>query len=221
MHKMSKKIHSHSSIQQGASSKSRYFRMMNLAMKRLLVAIVLFFVFTRSVSAFDSSRQGVVVGGGLGHAVNSHWGNSDTPFNENRRGVGFNFLAGYAWDNRNLVALEINATSYVSEVEWGEGRFTGFTNQNVLQGFVGVNWYHYYPAGRVGEFFTSAGLGMYSFNVQAVDANKPGVGALIGFGFAYKRHFQLGFYLAGGRTSSSKSGFSHSHISILASALAF
>ncbi len=185
------------------------------------IVVLLLFTFSRSVKAFDSSRKGLVVGGGLGHAVNSHWGNSDTPFDENRRGVGFNVLVGYAWENRNVFALEVNATGYVSEVEWGEGRFTGFTSQNVLQGFAGMNWYHYYVVPGPGELFTSVGLGMYSFDVQAVDANKPGIGALIGFGFAYKRHFQLGFYLGGGRTSSSKSRFSHSHINILVSALAF
>ncbi len=187
----------------------------------LPVALFLFFASTGNVAAFDSSRKGFVIGGGVGHAVNSHWGKSETPLDENKGGVGFNFLIGYAWDNRNMLVFETNATGYYSDVEWGSGRFTGLSDQSIIQGFAGVGWYHYYPVVGVGEFFTSAGLGLYSFNVQSVDANTPGIGALVGLGYAYRRHFQIGIYFGGGRTSDREVGFRHSHINILINAVAF
>jgi hypothetical protein len=187
----------------------------------LPVALFALLVSSSSVVAFDSSRKGFVIGAGFGHAVNSHWGNSDTPLDENKGGVGFSFLVGYAWDSKNMLVIETNATGYVSDVEWGEVRFSGFTEQNIIQGFAGVSWYHYYTVSGVSEFFTSSGVGIYSFNVQAVDANKPGFGALVGLGYAYRRHFQIGVYFGAGRTSSDKTGFRHSHINILASAVAF
>jgi len=189
--------------------------------KRLWVALILFFVCSTSAEAFNGSRKGLVAGGGIGHAVNSHWGKSETAVNENQGGVGLNFLVGYGLNTRNMLVFEMNITGYASEAEWGTGAFIGLSNQSIMQGFVGVNWYHYYPVTGLGEFFTSFGVGIYSFDVEGLDANTPGRGGLLGLGYVYRRHFQLGLYFGGGRSSAGSADFTHSHVNILVSAIAF
>ncbi len=189
--------------------------------KAVLLLSVGLFVFSGSTAqAFDGVRKGFVVGGGLGIAANSHWEVDKTSVSEDKAGLGLNLIIGYAWDESNMIVYEGNVSAFSSDIASTAGGFLGLGNQNITQGFNGATWYHYY--GTPGKsLFTAAGLGVYVFDVQDFDANDPGVGILLGFGYEFSRHWQTGIYVSGGQTTSGGADFKHSNINVVVNALAF
>jgi len=192
------------------------------SMKEQMFKVLLFLVaFVSSSFGFDGHRKGFVIGGGLGFAPASSWSGkvldaSSFPpqvvnADENKAGLGLNLIIGYAWDEQNMIVYEGNVTGWKSDL---------FTDQTISQGYNGASWYHYF--GRAGHSaFTTAGLGIYVFDVGDYDANNPGVGILLGAGYEFARHWQVGGYLGFGRTTDPGGDFDHGHFNILVGALAF
>lgn len=135
---------------------------------------------------------------------------------ENKVGVGVNLLIGYAWDEQNMIVYEGNITGYQSDV---------FVDNQVSQGFSGAAWYHYY--GSMGStFFSVLGIGVFTFDLDKFDANDQGIGGLIGGGYEFSNHWQVGAYLSSGRTSTALKDFgfddwSHVQVSALVNVVAF
>ena len=189
-------------------------------MKRILVLLLLFSsVFTTSTLAFDDQRKGFVLGAGFGLAPAVRW--STGGFNENGAGFGGNALIGYAWNDKNMIVLEGNGTVYNSDI----------FSANMFQEFLGPTWYHYFDT-QGKSFFSAVGIGGYyfglppfssyiriSFNGGDLPPTPPsharGFGYLIGGGYEFTRHYQIGIYLSGGRTSERGSKYGNMHVMVL------
>jgi hypothetical protein len=191
-------------------------------MKRILALLLLFLlIFTTSALAFDGQRKGFVLGGGLGFAPVNRW--STGGFNENGVGWGDNTLIGYAWNEKNMIVLEGNGTFYNSDI----------LDVNILQFFLGPTWYHYFGPQEGRTFFSVVGIGGYYFGLPPFSSyirislnggemppfppTARGVGYLIGGGYEFAKHYQIGAYLGGGRTSEHGTNYDNLHIVILLS----
>ncbi|MCJ7507423.1 MAG: hypothetical protein MUO85_01665 [candidate division Zixibacteria bacterium] len=186
-------------------------------MKRILILLLLFsLVFINSALAFDGERKGFVMGGGLGFAPASRW--STGGFNENSVGFGDDALIGYAWNEKNMIVLEGNGTFYNSDI----------LDVNILQFFLGPSWYHYFGPQEGRTFFSAVGIGGYYFGLPpfysyisfcincgemppAPPDHARGFGYLIGGSYEFARHFQIGAYLAGGKTSERGTSYDNMH----------
>ena len=138
---------------------------------------------------------------------------------ENKVGIGLNLLIGFAWVDQNMIVYEGNISAYQSDVFIGD--------QFLSQGFNGAAWYHYYgPMGST--FFSVLGIGLFVFDLDEFDANDPGVGGLIGGGYEFSNHWQVGAYISAGQTSDELKdifigidNWSHVQVSALVSVVAF
>ncbi len=186
---------------------------------RLVLAGLVAVVLTPTANSFDGIRRGVVVGAGLGVTANASWAadfETVPDVSGNSPGFGGAFLAGYAWDNQNMIVLEANGTNYSADIPTRE-------DISVVQGFVGPAWYHYFgPTGT--SVFTVVGVGAYIFQweheaVGFSDENDPGPGLLIGGGYEFTDQLQVGISIGAGRTKESEAGtrLDHTHINVLLS----
>jgi len=189
-------------------------------LKRIvLLAAVATVALMNSAMAFDGNRRGFVLGGGLGIAPLASW-NSNLPGNQEDQGAepGYNIIIGYAWNQGNMIVFERNAIPYF-ETEISGAEVT------VSQGFSGITWYHYF--GQPGRsFFTAAGGGAYFFWFEDDDSdfdgtNDVGGAFLVGGGYEFLKHWQVGTYVAAGSTTTSQYDFDHVHINLLVGAVAF
>lgn len=170
---------------------------------------------------FDGNRKGFVLGGGLGVVPVAHWkvdadffGINLPEIEEDRVGVGLHFVIGGAFDEHNMLVYEGNASGFKSEL----------LDEGVGQGFNGAAWYHYF--GDPGKTaFTTLGLGLYSFKVGDYDPTNAGGALLLGGGYEFSRHWQVGVYLTFGKTTDSvgplSADFEHANLSILFSGIAY
>lgn len=191
-------------------------------MKVKITIIMLIVLMASSAFAFDGQRKGFVLGGGLGMSPAFKWEADVLVFDplsgfyianidESNAGVGLNLVIGYAWDENNMVVYEGNVA----------GSNSDFFNQTITQGFNGATWYHYFGNEMSKQFFSTVGLGLYQFDGENFDYNDPGFGLLLGGGYEFSRHWQVGLYISSGKTSSGGTDFTHSHVNILVSGIAF
>jgi hypothetical protein len=186
-------------------------------MKRSAVfGAVLVLLVATGARAFDGQRKGFVLGGGVGFAPLASWQadipvfNATVPADEQKSGFGVQFIIGGAFDERNMLVYEGQVVGYNSDI----------AGWSVVQGFNGAAWYHYYGStGR--SFFTTVGLGLYYFKVEDFAGNDPGGALLLGIGFEFAKHWQLGLSLAVGRTTWGGVDIDHAHINLLISGIAF
>jgi len=192
-------------------------------MKRLTILVLaVLVVATGSTYAFDGNRKGFVLGGGLGVAAVCNWkvdvdlyGWDLGEVDESRTGVGVQFVIGGAFDERNVLVYEGNVAGFSSEL---------LADESVAQGFNGAAFYHYWgPKGK--SVFTAVGLGAYYFKVGDFDPTNPGGALLLGVGYEFSPHWQVGVYFTGGKSSEKYAGltgdFEHGNLSILFSGIAF
>ena len=134
-------------------------------------------------------------------------------------GFGMHIVAGYAWDEHNVIACEGNSTLFSSDYYNSTSLFSSSSFLSA-QGIEGASWYHYAgPTGR--SFFTVVGLGFCVFDRGEAYHSAPGGGYLLGGGYEFARHFQVGLYFSGGRTFDAGHDFNHRHLSLLLSGFAF
>lgn len=182
-----------------------------------IITMLLAIFLVSTATGFDGHRQGFVVGGGLGFAPVVKWEVEESPaygipygHDETRAGVGVNLLIGYAWDEKNMIVYEGNAVGFTTAV----------SDKSAAQGFSGAAWYHYF--GRTGKTaFTAIGLGLYGYDAEYDDPHDGGFGMLLGGGYEFARHWQVGGYLSFGKTSSDHLDYKHSHLSVLVTGVAF
>jgi hypothetical protein len=184
--------------------------------KSILITVILVIALGSQLYAFDGYRKGFVIGGGLGFAPVGRWSLVDAPSDpgvktsESRPGISANFQVGYAFDEFNMLVFDADATGYNSKVN----------DKSSSQGTEAFSWYHYFgPAGKA--LYTKAGLGIYSFWVDGSGDFSSGLGFVVGGGYEFAPHWQVGANLGFGRTSKSNVDFSHVHIDIGISAVAF
>jgi hypothetical protein len=183
-------------------------------MKKVFVMATVALVLLCGTSmAFNSERKGFVLGGGAGLAVESNF-SADLPdpfeFKDNGVGFGLSFIIGGAFSEKDMLVYEGNVTG------WNSDRI----DASITQGFNGAAWYHYFgPAGR--SPFTVGGVGLYLFSAEGYEDNDFGLGILVGGGYEFAKHWQVGGYFSFGKTSDPILDYNHHHISILVSGIAF
>ncbi len=73
---------------------------------RIAVLVLLILSFSISASAFDGKRKGFLVGGGLGEAPVARWNTDLYNMEESTKGMSYNLLLGYAWNDANMIVIE-------------------------------------------------------------------------------------------------------------------
>jgi hypothetical protein len=191
---------------------------------RQIIIVLIIFLFVCAVPAygFDGQRKGFVLGGGLGVAAVAHWSVDVDYFDigigkadEDRAGIGVQLVIGGAFDEHNMLVYEGNVAGFTSGLLFDE---------SIGQGFSGASWYHYFGStGR--SAFTALGLGLYYFQVSDFEPTNPGGAVLLGGGYEFSPHWQVGAYVTFGKTTESGFGlnadFEHANLSILFSGIAF
>ena len=167
---------------------------------RVLLIFALALFVCGSAAAFDGKRQGFVFGVGTG--MNPYTRISPEPSDSREKGLALQALFGYAQNDHNLLALEGNIST----------RFFA------SHGFFGPTWYRYF--GKPGKAFYSAlGLGMYYYNEDKLFGesthHEKGFGYMIGGGYEFARHIQMGVYYAGGTTHFDNVDYSLGHFSVM------
>lgn len=183
---------------------------------KVTLGLLILILMVSSASAFDNLRKGFVLGGGLGFTPSAKW-SADVKtyygvekYDEDGTGIGYNLIIGYAWDEKNMIVYEGNIAAYKSD----------FFKVNVYQGFNGASWYHYF--GQSGKsLFAAGGIGFYIFSGEGYRSNDLGPGLLVGLGYEFTPHAQVGLYFMGGKTSSAGVDFNHSQFSLLINGVAF
>jgi len=176
--------------------------------KTVVLGLLAALLLAGSAMGFDGRRKGFVIGGGLG--LSPH---VTTTGVKARRGLAINPLVGYGWNQFNMVVYEGNTVTYDSDVPH-------------TQGFHGVTWYHYFGNGMKGAF-TAVGLGAYILVPWDRAANDASGGMLLGVGYQFSPHWQVGGFFSFGKTSrvtrfSPESvDYDHTHVSILVGTMAF
>ena len=165
-----------------------------------------------SVMAFDGKREGFVIGGGLGFAPSIK--SDDGVLKTDSPGGGVNLLIGFAWDDQNMIAWEANMVSY----ERG--------GADALQGTSTITWYHYFkPTGQ--SCFVAGGLGLYHYARNErwgwwwITEHDKKAGYLLGGGYQFRPHWQLGLYVSFGKTEYQSVTYEHSAVSLLINGIAF
>ncbi|HSH00836.1 MAG TPA: hypothetical protein VLB27_12325, partial [candidate division Zixibacteria bacterium] len=198
---------------------------MNTTGRRVvMVTVGLALLSAGSADAFDGKRKGFVIGGGLGPAPVVRWEGPVLEYNpvgmtwsrvrvdDSKFGVGAQLLVGYAWDEANMIVVEGNAAAMQSDILFDEPA--------VSQGFGGISWYHYF--GEVGRtVFSAVGIGSYAFQIEDEEAAESEFGMLVGGGYEFSPHWQVGGYLTFGDTSDPLGDNDHVTFSVLIGAVAF
>ena len=182
-------------------------------MKSFVLFVAAFFVTVSSLYAFDGKRDQWVIGAGMGYAPIDkveigHWSNT-------RGGIAFQLLVGPALDERNLLVAEAN-------VSFMGSNWTLFSETpSRRQGFVGLNWFHYYGS-YASSFSTSFGLGIAYLKFSSDSPNSPGLAYQVGSGYALAGgHVQIGLYLSSGSSSNDGGNFTQTQLTSLLSFIGF
>ncbi len=178
-------------------------------MRKILLVTAIISIICGSVAGFDGKRKGFVLGGGIGFSPYIHWAFDDYASKDEGAGIGLQIIIGYAWDDRNMIVYEEQASGY------SEG------GGSIVQGGRFVSWHHYFgPAGRT--FFTTAGLGLYTWATGSDDFNDSGAALLVGGGYEFHRHWQVGLFMSTGKSSrGSYGGMTHTTVDLMIGGVAF
>ena len=173
-------------------------------MKRCLLTVVFFgSLICTSTHACGESRKGPHIGLGLGlapiagYSVDYYcwYDESEGTLTVTKPALAFNMLLGYAWNERNFIALEFQM-SYVDkedppcpEPDW-DWSFSWHIGPEpaIYQIYMGPVWYHYFGPGEK-EFFSLVGIG-FAYH-DRIDETDPGLGAVVGGGYEVSRNFTI------------------------------
>jgi hypothetical protein len=183
-----------------------------------LVLVLVLNILPTAAMAFDGDRKGIVVGAGLGISPSASW--TLGAERESWTGLGLQLAAGYAWCSRDAIMLEINGTSYSSS-RYNTDSLIGTGSLLTTQTFTGPSLHHRF--GSVGRSsFAAIGLGACTFDRGEPYERKLGPGFLIGGGFEFTRHLEVGIYYCSGRTSEATGADrDHHHLNLLISGWAY
>lgn len=136
-------------------------------MKRLLKLTLMLFLAASSASAFDGNRKGFVLGGRAGFSPSIKWKVSGVE--ESRIGGTFGWFYGYSWNEKNMITFDFNAIIY---------KFSSQVSNRGGWVFVTIDWHHYFSKKGSTPFIAIGRRG----------------GNLIGGGYEFSDHLQVGIY---------------------------
>lgn len=200
---------------------------------RLLTVMIVLLACVSGGAAFDGERPGFILSGGLGYSPYVHHSQTHDgyTFEESNPGVAFSLELGWGSDANNVLTLGGDGALFTS---------TLFGDRKANQGFAGFSWYHYF--GRQGSsVFSVVGLGSFAFGVeddyqqpdsvwsddlqdyepQAATPRQRGVGAQVGVGVEFAKHWQVGAFLIGGQTKAFDVDIEHLQVNLLVQWMAY
>ncbi|UCE23597.1 MAG: hypothetical protein JSU74_09870 [Candidatus Zixiibacteriota bacterium] len=190
---------------------------------RILTVALIILAMASTASAFDGYRKGFVLGGGLGIGPVAKTSVDGFSGSYDKSGLAMNFLIGYAWDEQNMIVFLRDGILYSETWEVSFGGVLYFRDKiNIIQGFSGVGYYHYFgPVGK--SFFITAGLGAQDWTAldEDYDSNDYGAAILFGGGYEFARHVQVYGSVWFGSTSDNFYDYNHSQLMFTVSAVAF
>lgn len=185
-------------------------------MKHVLSILFFLLSFSLSTYAFDSERDGFVIGGGLGYAPlvqteARYISDSKTT----ATGIGYNLFVGYGYNDITMFGLFREGILTKTE--------TVFTpEENVHTGFTGAGVIFYFD--DVGESFfinSAAGIIHFTKKEESVFEHDASFGYLFGMGYEFSEHFQFYASLTGGKTESPTVEWKHTNIKVCLRAIAY
>ncbi len=166
------------------------------------VSLVCQLVIPGNTRAFDGERKGLVVGAGVGYSPIINWRNSSQNTNETEHALAFEAFAGYAWNNRNILAVGALASHVCLKSAGSVWAFDGVNNL----------LYCHYMSEDAPSLFLTAGIGLMRFESDNGSVSGHGFGYEAGVGFEFSKGTQVGLYYAGGTTSDRESRSSRHHL---------
>ncbi len=152
--------------------------------------------------AFDGERKGLVLGAGVGYSPIVNWRNSSQNINETEHALAFEAFAGYAWDNRNMLAIGGLGSNVFLKSAGSVWTFNGLYNL----------MYRHYVSEDAPSLFLVAGIGLMRFDSENDSVSGHGFGYEAGVGFEISKGTQVELYYAGGMTSDRESRSSRHHL---------
>jgi hypothetical protein len=142
------------------------------------------------------------MGVGAGYSPYAKWSTDSDfgPFNylsseESNSAFVWQFLIGYAWNDRNSIVFEMNGSIFGSDFEEYYAE-----DVNIQFVFFGPSWYCYFgPPGR--SFFVNAGFGLTGYGDTDNLGTGRGLGYLFGGGYEFAKQVQLAASVSGARTT--------------------
>lgn len=193
-------------------------------MKKIAAMLILMLPAFSSAAVFNGNRHGFVAGIGIGFAPHISWKSTSDglPYVTGESGFAAHWVLGYCFGQKDMVVYEGNHTWYTSsDVYRGANR-----QVSLLQALWGVSWYHYY--GRAGRsVFTTLGAGIYLNSEAWSVASRGGTALMLGGGYEFARHFQVGLYYTFGEEmefnifGSSRDVRKAHHLSLLVTAMGY
>lgn len=157
--------------------------------------------------AFDSEREGFVIGGGIGYAPNAH--TEIAGFQGSRvstSGFAGSLITGYGYNENTLFLLMVEGLK-------SNTRTILTPTESIKQGFAGFGVRFYFD--HIGSsFFISSGIGLqFYLNSKDSDfAHNSGLGYLIGGGYEFAENFQVQTSFSNGQT---KDSFRWNHLQLI------
>lgn len=200
-------------------------------MKKVLSITALLLLTCGNSMAFDGQRKGFVLGLGVGYSPTVKTtvtatvapGSTDElnlgSIEGSEQAMAFQAIFGYAFNEHTMLVYEGDVSWYYYK------NLVPDDNLDIAQGFHSIMLYNYW--GTVGSsFFTAAGVGLTYWDTNYSDRNQGEFGYLIGAGFEFTPHLQLGAYYGSGNTKNTnfpgvEFEGEHSNVSILLTAIAF
>jgi hypothetical protein len=151
-----------------------------------------------SVSAFDHNHRGFVLGAGIGYSPSASWKTDPyyLPNNTGHSGFAAHALIGGGMNEHNMLVSEWNMIWYSNPTELVPAK-----SVSILQWQWALSWYHYYgPTGQ--SIYTVLGIGPYFLTPAWDELTEFGGAVLLGGGYEFARHMQIGVYYSVGRVFS-------------------
>ncbi len=182
-------------------------------MRRKLIALILLIGLPLPLTshAFDGQRKGFVIGGGGGVSPVAHWSWDRDDQSENLVGFNLQVLIGFAWDNHNVLVYQGPPTLSKSNY---------FEDELVFQGVWAIRAYHYF-GDRGSSSHMNLGLGRAVYTVFDTNLGGDGIGFVIGGGYEFMPHVQVGLDLLFGHSKDEGTTISHSTLALSIVAAAY
>ena len=161
-----------------------------------------------SVFGFDHDRRGFVLGAGIGFSPSASWNTNShyLPDNTGHSGFAVHVLIGGGQSQHDVFVSEWNAVWYSTPTD-----FVPANAVSVIQWQLAASWYHFYKRPDK-SLFTVVGCGPYFLTPAWNKLKEFGGAVLLGAGYEFTRHMQIGVYYSIGREfglGSSENGCHH------------
>ncbi|MFH2050042.1 MAG: hypothetical protein ABIJ12_11405 [bacterium] len=147
----------------------------------LVLVIALQFIHVESKAiTMDDSRKGFVIGVGGGLGLGSFSTSNTENFDDSKLGLGFDFLIGYGWNERNMIVFQRDMI--LKKVNDGYS----------IYNFAGIGYFHYLNSTGKSPYF-NIGFSFIPFfdnDYDGLDFDRK-LRLIVGGGYKFSKHYQF------------------------------